>query len=544
MRKVTVDIPISLLIYLDSLTISKTMYKHLLKLIATFLYVLEEDDTISPYTYYKPFPTNYIQTITSKKFYEEVFLKMVYNLERDGDNENESDYLFHTDGSYKVGYYPLHYRLNPDYLFDETNEVEVELNLPEPELNVVFKELIEYYKWSFNKISLDQGRVDAAIDEELSIGFNTPKDEPDVCFVTRSYQEGVSLNDISMPSIHIYEANIDGRKRKINAGLNYLKSILNDYKKDDKTYSIIIDGDRVSIDNPNIYQTQREKRAKQSARRKIEKIKRDVAQYGFSDTNGRFYSNLTSLPSFLVKYLKVDGVGLASIDLKSSQLMILLNLMKRNDKLKESIKDSKLSKLKEYHGTFLTIDDSEYDIEGFFHECLDGDIYQSMADDLGITRDLAKPFFLRLLFTEPGYGLPKDAAFSNNFNSFFEYLKAIKTVFKKKYGSSKKSLSLFLQMLESHIFMELAYGKLAELMDFPAFTKHDSVLVPDKKIYRENALQVMHKIFRELGFKGELKVEESWVHSLPSGIDLNDPSMNLIFAYPELYKSQDSEDFA
>jgi hypothetical protein len=151
---------------------------------------------------------------------------------------------------------------------------------------------------------------------------------------------------------------------------------------------------------------------------------------------------------------------------------------------------------------------------------------------------MAKPVMLKILYTEPGFSIPAKYDISSASPDFFNYLKDIKVAFKKQYGKSKRPLSLFLQMLEAHIFIERIYTKMSTT-GVPSFTKHDSLLVKSEFTDLEIARKVIISEFELMNFKGNI-VEETY-RSIDAGdIQYNHPYYNMIIMDTDSYFPDES----
>jgi hypothetical protein len=171
---------------------------------------------------------------------------------------------------------------------------------------------------------------------------------------------------------------------------------------------------------------------------------------------------------------------------------------------------------------------SKLDVDRLLNTCLNDDLYTTLGNiavlpdylnEAGekrtLQRDLAKVEVFRMLFTKSGFK-SKYIPIENVFEGFYETLDELKKIFEVSFDDDKNHFNIFLQLVESFIFVEKVYPYLIQL-GVPCFTKHDSVLVPrnledslrnSTDYYPLIAEAAMNKVFDEIGFKGKLKVDD------------------------------------
>jgi hypothetical protein len=542
---IQVDMPIVLSNKVKSLFLTKKMDNYLKCLISVCLKELYDEDH-DEFDFYKPMDQDYIIDVTSETFLKNCLPEMKYNFMPGAKNKvSKDDAIFHTDGSYKVGEYPMAYRINPSFIEDEFITESIDLKIDDLSLDHLFPEVINFYEESFDVLEVNEKRFNANLNEEIIIGQIGPEDDKDVVFLTRSFAEGQALINRPIPELFVKKIIIFGKVRLIDKQMSYVRAILKSEREQNQKYGvdiedikIIIDGGRIVIDNVFDYMNRRERKAYRDISKKINQIIEKKTTRRLSASNGRLNSNLTNLPRFAVKYLEIYGFNLTSFDLKSSQVIILANLMMGDFKFIESIRQSKYTQLNEYLDCFLSVDSSRYVITEFIDFCINKDIYQLIAEKSGLTRDMAKPELLKILYTEPGSNTSSKYDISSISPDFFSYLEVVKSAFKERFGSSKRPLSLFLQMIEAHIFIERIYTELGK-QDFPAFTKHDSVLVRNEKFVREKTIAIIQQEFKIINFRGKI-VEESYRSVETSDNFYNHPEYNMIVMNPGAYFPEES----
>ena len=95
-----------------------------------------------------------------------------------------------------------------------------------------------------------------------------------------------------------------------------------------------------------------------------------------------------------------------------------------------------------------------------------------------------------------------------------------------------------MQMVESHIYIELIYSRLSR-EEVPSFTKHDSILVKGEFEEVTKAKDIVVDEFEAIGFEGRIMTE--WYELTDSSsIQFNDPNYNFIVINPEMYNNNDS----
>ncbi len=228
--------------------------------------------------------------------------------------------------------------------------------------------------------------------------------------------------------------------------------------------------------------------------------------------NGRLNHLVSTFNKKLLRGVTIDKKGLESLDLKSSQITILVNLMLGSDKLVASLKNSNLP-LHDYLDTFQSVEIlNKTELEAFFEEViLEGDVYTEVKERLGLkSRDKAKVEMLKLLYTEPGFKSKPKTFLIKQFPVFFEQLNAIQKKFSERFGDSKSRLPVFMQMVEAHLFIEVAYGELinnAETRHIDIITKHDSFIYPSSEENYELIKKVVESCFEGRDFRYELARE-------------------------------------
>jgi len=228
-----------------------------------------------------------------------------------------------------------------------------------------------------------------------------------------------------------------------------------------------------------------------------------------STKNGRLNHLITSFSKRYLRGITIDNQKLESIDLKSSQITILVNLMLGSDKLVASLRNSILP-IKEFLDVFLSVDITQkVELESFLHETiLKGDIYTTVQNELSFkTRDKAKQEMLKLLYTQPDFKSKSKTFLIAKYPVFFKQLNQIQNHFKTYFGESKSTLSVFMQLAEAHLFVEVAFQDILEneiTKNIDVLTKHDSFLYPSTEDNYQLIKKIVDQSFEGRDFKYQL----------------------------------------
>jgi hypothetical protein len=137
----------------------------------------------------------------------------------------------------------------------------------------------------------------------------------------------------------------------------------------------------------------------------------------------------------------------------------------------------------------------------WLNSIIEKDIYKTLSEIIGIPREEVKKEMMYFLFTEPEAKSLLKRAFSNAYPEFYNGIMDVKRAFKENLGSSKRYLPIFLQFIESHIFIECVYKELS-IAGIPAIPKHDCILFPSNKL--QLVQEVIDNCFLKIGFKGKM----------------------------------------
>lgn len=245
----------------------------------------------------------------------------------------------------------------------------------------------------------------------------------------------------------------------------------------------------------------------------IQNLKDKRRRYFFvSKSNNRLNTNLTSLWKELRQFFKGDYV---SIDLANSQpffLSILINtinnyktihstgimydmLLNKSFKTFGIISLKRISKINQKQKKSNLVNLSlliEKTKKGLFYEYL-----QEVIKDKN--RDEIKKITFEIYYS-------KNTSYIKNkliFKKAFPYILEVTEILKAK---NYKALSIFMQQIESYIFIDCIAKRLVEAEIIP-LTIHDSIII--KKEHQKKALEIMEQVFSEqIGIIPTFKIEK------------------------------------
>jgi hypothetical protein len=226
-------------------------------------------------------------------------------------------------------------------------------------------------------------------------------------------------------------------------------------------------------------------------------------------TNRRLDTNLTNLKSDLKQFIKGDYV---SIDLKNSQpflLGVLINsIINNRDTLCCYLSNSNLIKafgvkrIKDVlliHQTSENIDMVKFRL--FYNTVLKGSLYDDFINRYSgaITRREVKLLMFKVLFSRNEYivGYKKVVPYNDDKKIFASVFPFVYETIKALKVKDHRTLPIYLQRLESHLFIDCIARKLVDNGIVP-FTIHDSVIVKTKD--QNKAIEIMNDVFiKEIG---------------------------------------------
>lgn len=219
--------------------------------------------------------------------------------------------------------------------------------------------------------------------------------------------------------------------------------------------------------------------------------------------NNRLDHNFTN--GLDIKHFTLNGSDLCEIDLVCSQPTLLSALTDTSKAGASAIFSKKIDpKILDFIANFNKRNKPDYK---FKQAIAKGTFYNDIATSTGATRNQAKGFVFRCLFSDYKKDFaekqklksvfPDLVKFADKLKEFFafEYCQELKPGARSKAGSNM--LPVFLQDLESKIFVDEIYSDLIK-QNIDCLTKHDSIICT--KGDRQKVLLAMHKYLSQLAF--------------------------------------------
>lgn len=237
----------------------------------------------------------------------------------------------------------------------------------------------------------------------------------------------------------------------------------------------------------------------------------------------RVYSKLSSLPSALLPFIRINGQYILQADLKCSQFTIFGNMVNYylNHSGTELIKLFKKKQAISLVSGLVTILDKHKDElpeEGLNPANPQEDIYNSNDIYKFLVDSLLHDFYgiirseLNLPQRQHGKGIAFRTVFAkskpeNELVKQFRYLYpsviSIINDFKEKFGYNQ--FAIMLQRVEAEIFIDHIWKK-AKQLEINSFTRHDSLVFPINK--KKEVKQIITNVFRDFDFIYNIEFEE------------------------------------
>lgn len=237
----------------------------------------------------------------------------------------------------------------------------------------------------------------------------------------------------------------------------------------------------------------------------------------------RVYNHLTSLPSSLLQFVRINGDYVLQADMKCSQFTILGNLFNYyiNHSGKELIALFKLKPtitfvkrlveiMDKYHNQFpLKGFDKAYPQEDiynsnkmytFLEDTLLHDFYSMLQSNLNLKdRKYAKNIAFQTLFSK----VKPQSDYSKKLKEIYPTVMNIVNEFKDTHGYALFSVGL--QNIESELFIDNIWKRVSD-SSITSFTRHDSLLFPIRK--RLEVESIINDVFKGFDFVQKLEYEE------------------------------------
>ena len=263
----------------------------------------------------------------------------------------------------------------------------------------------------------------------------------------------------------------------------------------------------------------------------IEKIVRGEIYIRVSKTNGRYDSNFTRLPSYLVPFLTINNLQLIEIDIANSQPFFAGCLINPTEEIQLIMDNSLLM----YEKTLYHND--KQDVNTFIQLVTSGEFYQYLMNEFDKNNIpyIDKDDFKKQLFTvffgrnSAKYVCRSVKLFANLFPNIYGLFEFIKR-------DEHNQLAILLQKIESHVILNrVAPQIIAQFPEMPFITKHDSLLpvyksggfiVPDKNIESIKGL-IISEVKKVTGLTPFVRVKKSCFEAntlKPSLLSQNSPN--------------------
>lgn len=185
---------------------------------------------------------------------------------------------------------------------------------------------------------------------------------------------------------------------------------------------------------------------------------------------GRVHTNVANLPRQYRQFLCLGGHELVACDIATSQPLLLGVLLRRPGR------HDRHPSL--HHPRALCAPCSDAALSNYLRDCLDGTLYDRLAEETGYSRDEVKTRFLAVI-----YGEPRDMytvvgkAVRRLYPAVFKAV--IDLAFKLRHGGLAREM----QRVESGVMIRRVAGRVVrERPDLPVLTVHDSVVVPAEEV--------------------------------------------------------------
>lgn len=219
--------------------------------------------------------------------------------------------------------------------------------------------------------------------------------------------------------------------------------------------------------------------------------------FNVSKTNDRLYTTLTSLPTYLKKYVTINGQKIVGLDLSNSQpffLNILLDEYKRENP--SSVNQKLIDECELYK--------SETE-NGLLYKTLKSNCIQYNNLNLPTSKktfdNIKTEFFTNLFFSKLKLcnGSTIYKVFSNQYPEILKIINYYKSV-------KNENFAVQLQKIESRVFINNICKNIFEILgNIPVFTIHDAIYcsVNDEN----NVRQIIKAVFNEIGYNPTIKRE-------------------------------------
>ena len=275
------------------------------------------------------------------------------------------------------------------------------------------------------------------------------------------------------------------------------------------TKSVVIDIPAAKKTIEATYQATEDKDAAEARRTyslaEVEKIRRGEIFHTVNDTNFRYDSNFTRLPSEIVPHLSIDGKPLHEVDIVNSQIFFSVCLFNPGPEVTKV--------MRAYLGQFFTIQIKRlqlsecHDVQRYALSAISGRFYEDLMQLFGMnSRDAVKDLCFTVLF-----GRNDAIKYSKDLRKFRDAYPNVYRMFTEIKKDGHNRLAILLQRIESDVMLNHVVPAIRKaLPDVKFITKHDSLL-PASLLVSGDADQVaniMTETIEEVtGLRPKLKIK-------------------------------------
>ena len=286
----------------------------------------------------------------------------------------------------------------------------------------------------------------------------------------------------------------------------------------------------------------------------VNSFKSDTFNFSRNKNTLRVNSKLTSLPTALLPFLRINGYYILQADLKCSQFTLFANLINYylNHSGKELIALFKKKKVKSFVSSLVSIFDkhkfelpeeglnttnpvlNDYitnDIYKFLVDTLLQDFYSVIRSELNLPlRVHGKSIAFRTVFSKP----KPENELVRQFREIYPSVIMIINEYKVKHGYNNFAIGL--QCLEAEIFIDNIWKKVKKA-NINCFTRHDSIVFP---ITRKPEVDlIINEVFDSFDFMSRVIYEEFNTEEIRDRSDEDTDDNYFIFGIDDL--SSDAE---
>lgn len=271
----------------------------------------------------------------------------------------------------------------------------------------------------------------------------------------------------------------------------------------------------------------------------------------------RVYSKLSSLPSALLPFIRINGQYILQADLKCSQFTLFANLINYylNHSGEELVALFKKKQAKTFVSGLVTIFDrhkdelpdeglnttspseNEFitnDVYGFLVDTLLHDFYGILKVQLGLPlRQHGKSIAFRTVFSKP----KPENELVRQFRQIYPTIISIINDFKDKFGYNQFAIGL--QRVEAVLFIDHIWQK-AKQSGINCFTRHDSLVFPINK--KQEVDKIITDVFKSFDFIYRMEYEEFNTDEIMNQLVYTTDYVDSLDDFDELFYTADEDE--